>query len=166
MCKKQSSKIRFLVPRKEVQNTCFRSRYDISTLLVLSWCNEDAFMHVEGIFFSVLQKLISWIKLNISFCSGCVFYYAISRNRLSRDLQTSAAVEATRQGITCSPPSIVRIWPRGVQDGAVCVIPPSGWMDISNKLSGIARIPARENYHFHPPLADGHMHKNVLHQQR
>lgn len=52
------------------------------------------------------------------------------------------------------------------QDRAVCVIPPSGWVDSSNKLSEIAKKAVREQSFRHSPLADSHVHQKVLHQQR
>lgn len=97
---------------------------------------------------------LAFILLNIYVCSAL------------RKVETSTTVQLTYGDMTRFPPVLCRIWPKRVQDRAVCVAPPADWIDEGCFVKDNSKIKASQQVLPHPPFARMTPHRKILRQQR
>lgn len=161
----KSSKIVISIPKTR-QEHMFPISFSIFNVIASSWRNNDPFVHVQKHLLLSLTKKIFLLKVQHFILSRVRVVWCTISELAFPGLTNAKAVEATNEDVTCFPSFLVRIWPWLVQYGAVCVISPSRWKHSSRKLSGVAKIAAREQSLSQLSFADGHVHKKVLHQQQ
>lgn len=83
-----------------------------------------------------------------------------------RAINTPLPMNATAEDMESFPRFLTKIWPRLVEEGAVCVSPPPCWKGNTQTLTDRLLITGRQQVLPHAPFASTTPHKKVLLQQR